>query len=60
MHLPVLFFYTHAIPIGYPCMPVSMVPRRNSAVREDIFSHASQVHYSYEWYGYNGSIVGII
>lgn len=29
---PILLLFTHAIPIGYLCMPVSTVLRRNSAV----------------------------
>jgi hypothetical protein len=31
---PVLLLSTHALPIGFPCVPVDKVPRRNGAVRE--------------------------
>ena len=30
----VLLISTHALPIGFPCMPLHIVPRRNGAVRE--------------------------
>jgi hypothetical protein len=33
---PVLLISTHAIPIGFPCMPVDMVPRRHGAIREKV------------------------
>jgi hypothetical protein len=42
---PVLLLSTHAIPIGYPCMPVPTVPRRNGAERENIMT--SPVHLEY-------------
>jgi hypothetical protein len=32
----ILLISTHAMPIGYPCMPYTTVPRRNGPVREDI------------------------
>jgi hypothetical protein len=32
----VLLISSHALPIGYPCMPRSEVPRRNGVVREEI------------------------
>jgi hypothetical protein len=42
---PILLLSTHAIPIGYPCMLVSTVPRRNGADREDVM--ASPIHLEY-------------
>jgi hypothetical protein len=33
---PVLLISSHAIPIGFPCMPMDTVPRRHGAIREDI------------------------
>jgi hypothetical protein len=33
---PVLLLSTHAIPIGFPCMPRDEVPRRNGAERDNI------------------------
>jgi hypothetical protein len=42
---PVLLLSTHAIPIGYPCMPVPIVPRRNGAEQENIMT--SLVHLEY-------------
>jgi hypothetical protein len=33
---PVLLISSHAIPIGYPCVPVDTVPRRHGVVREKI------------------------
>jgi hypothetical protein len=41
----VLFLSTHAIPIGYPCMPVPTVHRRNGAEREVIMT--SPMHFEY-------------
>jgi hypothetical protein len=32
----VLLISIHAIPIGFPCMPVDMVPLRHGAIREKI------------------------
>jgi hypothetical protein len=31
---PILLLSTHALPIGFPCVPLHKVPRRNGAVRE--------------------------
>jgi hypothetical protein len=42
---PVLLLSTYAIPIGYPCMPVPIVPRRNGAEQENIMT--SLVHLEY-------------
>ena len=33
---PVLLISTHAIRIGYPCMPIDEVPRRNGAIWEQV------------------------
>jgi hypothetical protein len=33
---PVLLISSHALPIGYPCVPVDTVPRRHGAIRENI------------------------
>jgi hypothetical protein len=33
---PVLLISTHAIPIGFPCMPVDTVPRKHGAIREKV------------------------
>jgi hypothetical protein len=33
---PVLLLSIHAIPIGFPCVPIAKVPRRNGAVRDKI------------------------
>jgi hypothetical protein len=33
---PVLLLSTHAIPIGFPCVPMAEVPRRNGAVKDKI------------------------
>jgi hypothetical protein len=42
---PLLLISTHAQPIGFPCKPVDVVPRRNGAIREDIQS--SPMHKEY-------------
>ena len=42
---PVLLLSTHTILIGYPCMLISIVPRRNGAERENIMT--SLVHLEY-------------
>jgi hypothetical protein len=42
---PVLFLSIHAILIGYPCMPVLTVHRRNGTKWEDIM--ASPMHLKY-------------
>jgi hypothetical protein len=41
----VLLLSTNAQPIGFPCKPVDVVPRRNDAIREDI--HSSLKHKEY-------------
>jgi hypothetical protein len=33
---PIVLISTHAMPIGYPCVPCTTVPRRNGPIREDI------------------------
>jgi hypothetical protein len=43
---PVLLLSTHALPIGYPCMLRSEVPRRNGAVREKIPTSPVLVEYT--------------
>jgi hypothetical protein len=43
---PVLLLSTHAIPIGYPCMPVPTEPRRNGAEREDIMTSPMHLEYT--------------
>jgi hypothetical protein len=42
---PILLISTHAMPVGYPCEPVVTVPRRNGAVREEVFT--SPIHHEY-------------
>ena len=42
---PVLLISIHAIPIGFPCMPIDEVPCRNGAIREQVpTSHVLQEH----------------
>ena len=48
---PVLFFSTHAIPIGYPCMPVPIVPRWNGAKHEDIMTSPMHLEYTTNMHG---------
>jgi hypothetical protein len=43
---PVLLLSTHAIRIGYPCMPVPTVPRRNGAERENIMTLLVYLEYT--------------
>jgi hypothetical protein len=43
---PVLLLSTHAIRIGYPCMPVPTVPRRNGAERENIMTLPVYLEYT--------------
>jgi hypothetical protein len=43
---PVLLLSTSAIPIGFPCVPVDTVPRRNGAVREAIPTSPIHVEYT--------------
>jgi hypothetical protein len=43
---PVLLLSTHAIPIGYPCMPVPTVPRRNGAEWENIMTSPVYLEYT--------------
>jgi hypothetical protein len=31
---PVLLIFTHALPVGFPCIPVDKVPRRNGSMRD--------------------------
>jgi hypothetical protein len=45
---PVLILSTHAQPIGFPCKPVDVVPRRNGPVCEEIQS--SPMHKEYTTY----------
>jgi hypothetical protein len=45
---PVLLLSTNAQPIGFPCRPVDVVPRRNGAIREDI--HSLPMHKEYTTY----------
>jgi hypothetical protein len=42
---PVLLISSHAMPIGYPCVPVITVPRRDGAERNNIIT--SPVHHEY-------------
>lgn len=42
---PVLLISTHALPIGFPCVPVPTVPRRNGARRDPI--QTSPIHLEY-------------
>jgi hypothetical protein len=42
----VLLISTHAIPIGYPCMPVDTVPRRHGVVRDDVQTSPVLVEYT--------------
>jgi hypothetical protein len=43
---PVLLLSTSAMPIGFPCVPVDVVPRRNGAVREKVMSNPVHVEYT--------------
>ena len=43
---PVLLISMHAIPIGYPYMPVDTVPRRHNTIREGIQTSPILVEYS--------------
>jgi hypothetical protein len=43
---PVLLLSTSAILIGFPCVPVDMVPRRNGTVREAIPTSPMHVEYT--------------
>jgi hypothetical protein len=43
---PVLLISTHAIPIGFPCMPVDTVPRKHGAVRDDVQTSPIFVEYT--------------
>jgi hypothetical protein len=45
---PVLLLSTHVQPIGFPCQPVDVVPRRNGAIRDEIQS--SPMHKEYTTY----------
>jgi hypothetical protein len=40
------FLSIHAIPIGYPCILVFMVLRRNGVVREDIMTTSMHLEYT--------------
>jgi hypothetical protein len=48
---PILLLSTYAIPIGYPCIPVPMVLRRNDTEREDIMT--SSMHFNYTTHMYS-------
>jgi hypothetical protein len=43
---PVLLLSTYAIPIGYPCMHVPIVPRRNGVERENIMTSPMHLEYT--------------
>jgi hypothetical protein len=43
---PVLLLSTHAIPIGYPYMPVPTVARRNMTEREDVMTSPIYLEYT--------------
>jgi hypothetical protein len=43
---PVLLLSTHAISIGYPCMPIPTVPRRNRAERKNIMTSPMHLEYT--------------
>jgi hypothetical protein len=43
---PVLLLSTSAAPIGFPCVPVHVVPRRSGSVREMVFSNPMHVEYT--------------
>jgi hypothetical protein len=43
---PVLLISTHALPIGFPCMPLDTVPWRNGAVREIVPTSLILVEYT--------------
>jgi hypothetical protein len=43
---PVLLLSTSTLPIGFPCVPVDTVPRRNGAVREAIPTSPMHVEYT--------------
>jgi hypothetical protein len=48
---PVLLLSTHAIPIGYPCMPVPTMPRRNGADWEDVMTSPIDLEYTTHMWG---------
>jgi hypothetical protein len=41
----VLFLSTHPIPIGYLCMPMPIVPKKNGTVQEDIMTSPIYLEY---------------
>jgi hypothetical protein len=43
---PVLLLSTHALPIGFPCMPVDKVPQRNGTVREMVPTSSMLLEYT--------------
>lgn len=43
---PVLLLSTYAIPIGYPCMLVPTMPRRNGADWEDVMTSPIDLKYT--------------
>jgi hypothetical protein len=43
---PVLLLSIHALPIGFPCVHVSTVPRRNGTVQEDIMTSSMHLEYT--------------
>ena len=43
---PLLLISTHALPIGFPCVPVHIVPQRNGAVREEVPTSPLLLEYS--------------
>jgi hypothetical protein len=43
---PILLLSTHALPIGFPCVLVPTVPRRNGAVRKDIMTSPMHLEYT--------------
>ena len=50
---PLLLISTHAQPIGFPCKPMDVVPRRNGAICEDIQSSPMQKEYTTYMHGIN-------
>jgi hypothetical protein len=43
---PVLLISTHALPIGFPCVPVDKVPRRNGTIREMVLTSPMLLEYT--------------
>jgi hypothetical protein len=49
--IPVLLLSINAASIGFPCVPVDVVPRRSGSVREMVFSNPMHVEYTTHMHG---------